>query len=564
MKRRAARSEAAKFSLFPFLAVLLCVMGALIVLLIVIAQRSHDRAVAASQSDATNTKLKQEQEDLVWRIDMVQQSREATAAQLAEQRAGLSHIEDHARRLRDQYRALERAAKDLQQTMAAPSAESQALDDELAKIQARIREVSAELEARRLAPQPEAGFAIIPYEGPNGTQRRPMYIECTDAGIILQPEGVVLTAEDFLGPLGPGNPLAASMRAAREYLWRNRGNDGREAGEPYPLLLIRPDGIGAYYVARAALTSWGSEFGYEFVDQDWKLEYPPVDPQLLAVTKAAAEDARQRQRLLARAAPTVFQGPDDGEIVYRASPTTGGVMVDGRSSRRGSGARRGGGRSGGGGGDDVFPDLPDGPLSSGGFARSGASVKPAGSSGQSGGHAPASGNAPSSGEASEAAKAASNSDPRLVDRKAHEKHPGAEGEPLRPGQYMPKQSLAAQRGRDWAVREKGPAAVPISRKIRIRCEAEQLTILGDGREQVIALGPRTEDSMEELVSKVWDTMDRWGIAGQNMYWKPQLLFETTPESQPRYEEIKSLLEGSGLDVAEKQKSKTAQGTRKPR
>src|SRR5690606_16954545 len=101
----------------------------------------------------------------------------------------------------------------------------------------------------------------------------------------------------------------------------------RMAGEPYPLLLIRPDGIGAYYVARESLTSWGSEFGYELVDQDWNLEYPAPDPQLMAVITAAAEDARQRQRMLAAAAPKAFaQAEESGgrDVEYRASPGLGG------------------------------------------------------------------------------------------------------------------------------------------------------------------------------------------------------------------------------------------------
>ncbi len=368
-----------------------------------------------------------------------------------------------------------------------------------------------------------------------------------------------------MGPLGPGNPLAASMRAAREHLLRNRNTDARESGEPYPLLLIRPDGIGAYYVARAALTSWGSEFGYEFVDQEWKLEYPPVDPELLAITKAAAEDARQRQRLLARAAPKIYEAAEAGGTYFRASPSTGGVMVDGRStprsaaSRRGAGARGAGARgaSGRGASEEESPLADhDGPLGSGGFPRSGSAAKP-GSNGTPGSAAGA--GEQSAGGASEGAP-----EVQLTSRGAKDASKGQAGEPLRPGQYMPKppQSMAAQRGKDWGLRDTGPSAVPISRKIRVRCQADQLAILSDDRgvknEQVVALGERTEDSVEELVSRVWDHMDRWGIAGTNMYWKPQLLFETTPESQARYEEIKALLEGSGLDVAQKSKANTAQ------
>lgn len=562
MKRRPRRHEAAKFNLLPFLEVLLCVMGALIVLLIVISKRTHDKTteVAAATKD-DRERLQAERDELSWRIELVHQSRDATAAQLAEQRAGLSHIEDHARRLRDQYRELERAAYDLQQSLAAPSEASRELDDQLAAIQMRMREIAEQLEAKKLAPQPTAGYAIIPYEGPNGTQRRPMYIECCDDGIILQPEGVVLTADDFMGPLGPGNPLAASMRAAREYMQRNRPADGSAPGEPYPLLLIRPDGIEAYYVAREALTSWGSEFGYEFVDQEWKLEYPPADPNLLAITKAAAEDARQRQRMLAKAAPKAFREPEGDGTYFRASPSTGGVVVDGGGGRRGGGGRKSAGARGGGaaGDGDSFAehgrrDDDNAPRGKGGFKRSGGGAG-------SGSFAPAGEGSPGqSGEGSPDLQLAARNQPGQQGQ-----HGGEPGEALKPGQYMPKppQSMASKRGKDWGIRDAGPKAVPISRKIRVRCQADGLTILSDDRaasnQQAVAFGPRTEDSVEEFVSRVWDHMDRWGIAGNNMYWKPQLLFEVTPDSRPRYEEIKALLEGSGLDVVEKGQASTAQG-----
>ncbi len=574
MRRRRARPDnGAKFSLFSFLDALLCVMGAMIVLLVCVAQRLHEHKVEKAANAPDMEKLRLEKEELAWRIEMVRQSRDATAAQLAEQRAGLSHIEDHARRLRDKYRELEQAAKDLEDSLNSPSAASREIDDQLAAIHARMREVQEELDAKKLTPQPAAGYAIVPYEGPNGTQRRPMYIECCEDGIILQPEGVTLTASDFLGPLGPGNPLAAAMRASREYLYRAR-SVGKDIGEPYQLLLIRPDGIEAYYVAREALTSWGSEFGYEFVDQDWKLEYPAPDPELAAVVKAAAEDARQRQRMLARAAPRAYADAEESGTVYRASPTTGGVVVDGRrggrSGRRGSAGRgdtsRGGAgqgeypRGGGGGSPDDgeglagYAGLEDddesemGSVSRGGFKRSGVR-RPSGSTAPS---APGQQGEPADGSP----------EMQMAARNAKNK-PGEKGEPLKPGQYVPKpmESMAMQRGRNWGLKDAGPSAVPISRKIRIRCQPTQLVIVSDDRgsknEQIVALGPRTEDSVEELVARVWDHMDRWGMAGNNMYWKPQLQFEVTPETRPRYEEIKSLLEGSGLDVAEKGAASTA-------
>ncbi len=97
----------------------------------------------------------------------------------------------------------------------------------------------------------------MPYEGPNQTRRQPIYLECRRDAVVVQPEGIRLTDPDFEEPLGPGNPLAMALRAAREYMLARHEFDP-QAGEPYPLLLVRPEGINAYSAARAAMKSWGN------------------------------------------------------------------------------------------------------------------------------------------------------------------------------------------------------------------------------------------------------------------------------------------------------------------
>ena len=149
-------------------------------------------------------------------------------------------------------------------------------------------------ETKRQVSERSRSFAIIPYFGPNQTRRRPIYIECRADKVILQPEGIELKPSDFEGPPGPGNPLAAALRAAREHISQVDRMHVEKAGEPYPLLLVRPDGILAYYIARNAMSSWGAEFGYEFIGDDWKLAFPAVDPQLAEVEQQAVGEARVR------------------------------------------------------------------------------------------------------------------------------------------------------------------------------------------------------------------------------------------------------------------------------
>src|SRR5690242_3374783 len=133
---------------------------------------------------------------------------------------------------------------------------------ELDQLKIRIAQAEAEVEeAKHDSKNKGVCYSVVPYQGPNQTRRRPIYIECGANEVILQPEGIVFKESDFEGPLGPGNPLAAALRAVREQMAARNGASAKE--EPYPLLLVRPEGVGAYYAARAALTSWGSEFGYE-------------------------------------------------------------------------------------------------------------------------------------------------------------------------------------------------------------------------------------------------------------------------------------------------------------
>src|SRR5205085_320703 len=124
----------------------------------------------------------------------------------------------------------------------------------------------------------------------------------TANAVILQPEGTTFVAEDFAGPPGPSNPLAAAVRAASEYISEAAARNGTKES-PYPLLLVRPDGIPAYLLARQALASWRDEHGYELIEDDWQLDYPAADRSLAQVERLTLDDARMRMARLMRAAP---------------------------------------------------------------------------------------------------------------------------------------------------------------------------------------------------------------------------------------------------------------------
>ncbi len=313
MRRGRVRNSDTGVSLFPFLAVLICMMGALIVLLVLVVQQARvhadsideQREEQREQQQEQLRQLVEEEEDYLWRQEILEQQRGELTARISEGRLKLSHLEDHIRRLERRWEQLRQEAADLREARVPGEEAMAASQQEAARLRAEIEAGRAELAALREAvSRRERSYAIIPYDGPHGTRRRPIYVECTEAAIIIHPEKVVLTPEDFAGPLGPGNPLDAVLRAVREY--RARAEGGSARGEPYPLLIVRPDGAVAYSLARAAMSDWEDEFGYELVDSTVELEFPDPDPHLEHVLRRAVQTARERQALLAAAMPSRF------------------------------------------------------------------------------------------------------------------------------------------------------------------------------------------------------------------------------------------------------------------
>lgn len=654
-------------SLFPFLAVLLCTMGALLVLLVLFsraAQRPPVDEAAVKAAVARTEELNLAKDELAWRLQQLQSIRDRTADDLARARMQLAGVEEDARRITDELEALERTAEALASGAQPDAAEAEAV----AKLEQALAEARAALEKERAgkADKPPA-YAVVPYVGSNGTHRRPLYIECGIDGVFLQPEGIRLGPADFEGPPGPGNPLASALRAAREHIAAAPGEAGVPQAQPYPLLLVRPSGVMAYYAAREAIQSWGSEFGYQFVDEDWQINYPPPDPALAEAERRAVEESRRRLAWLQQVRPA---RPAKPPTQYRAATTRGGVVANGGPSVLGDQSRfdwteeqASGGRGDGGGGGGAQPGrgfvaggsggsavgvgsgqggegLPGGavgggpggtgssamaalgdrysgpskfydtspggpagpggpapaadgaaPAQPGGTETAGGSSGPGGatgtksdatgqgsatagpgggestgnataSSGSAGGAggvgsagmaAAARGGAASSGAGSSAGAVGSSggggSGPSMPGLPQ-----GSGGVSASTGASSAGGSLAGRRGSNWASLASHDRPVPITRPILLECSANEFRILADrgGRvETRIPIGTHTVDSVDLLVQAVHTKVGGWGMAGDRMYWRPELVLSETPDGRGRREDLERLLADSGLDTRRK-------------
>lgn len=579
---RAAKNEVA-LSLFPFLAVLICTMGALIVLLVVVVRNAKVQAeeVAAVDQDqrAAERQLREEdlaeqqrlREDHLWRLEILAAQREEMTKQLDRRRLELSHLEEHHRRLREKMdQALQQAAS-FDELDAATQQDQQAIATQLSQLRTEIAQAEKELaQAQQKMKAAQQGYALLPYDGPQGTKRRPIYVECTQQAVIIQPEGIKLSPRDFSGPLGAGNPLDAALRASREYM-ASAGllNQGEE---PYPLLVVRPGGSISYAAARAAMTSWDNEFGYELIDDEMKLAYGGSDPERAKAITRAVEEARQRTDVLRSAAPARFEGNEilsfteqrsdygegGGVGLTRGSrggrdsggTTRGGIARGGSATRAGNSfsggyGRPGTGQSRGFSGDRAYPAGND---SQAGGGRSGQSSQTNGAYASQSNPSGQGGGASTPGRESMGSPGQASGQQGNSAGSASQQSASQEGQP-----QFPQQRIANTRGANWAVEGASPGATGYNRPISMTCYADRIEIpaAGESPMQTIAFLGNTGNAVGMLVEGVTRRVDSWGIAGRGAYWKPVLRIDVQPGAERRFEELQVLLDRSGLILERK-------------
>ena len=259
MRRRTPRLQV---NTFPFLAVLLCAMGSLILILLVMDRRAkavaRHKAKEAALAAAAERARKDDSQREEW-----ERKRRALHELLAQRHAALL---DDVRQLQAQTGAADRnlqhmgqelsaGAQKLQELRALLAQEQEALgarqaavkqaaqNDQVARAELerlagellQLEQTLAALEALRQREQ--STYSLVPYKGRNGVSRRPIYIECTAAGVILHPERLELTGPLF-NPVDVRNAVVSRLGAMTA-----------SDIAPYLLMLVRPNGISNYYNA---------------------------------------------------------------------------------------------------------------------------------------------------------------------------------------------------------------------------------------------------------------------------------------------------------------------------
>lgn len=555
MRRNRRQATGLAVSLFPFLAVLICTMGMLIVMLVLAVKSSAVKAQEAKNqhSDA----VRQQRDELVdkldleqFRVEQIAQLRPGLQKRLEDERLRRSHLDEEIRKLVQEADLLSQQFGQLKQD------ESEARDsgsDDAEKIE-RLRQQIAErqlgLEQLRVevAGRPVM-YSIVPTRSIGGTLRRPIYIECTPTGILLQPSGIRIHLDEFTRPVLPGNPLDAALLATREY-W-NKFDAGSSEGEPYPLIVVRPGGATAYAIARRAMTSWDDEFGYELVEATRQLNWGESDPNLSNALQQAIQIARQRQNQMVAAGQAQWIGGPK----HRMSGNVASDLMDATASsgtetaRSHQMAEQFGDTASGNHGVD-----PPSFAANRGNGRPGIDTSKNDSLSRFASSETRSRSNPESTAGNPFRSARANSGQSTMQQRASGATTSAGA--AQSGQAAngsgPAPPLSEQRGMDWALPTRTSGATPYRRPIRVECHEDHYLVHSSDSGQAsvrVAIDQTVDVAIDELVNQVWKQIEGWGIAEIGGFWKPVLRLSTSSRSGARRaDELASKLQGSGIEI----------------
>lgn len=385
----ARRSTNTSVSLFPFLAVLVCTMGALILLLLVttrrIRQQQQSQVVAAeaeaadaakpvtieaddasdntdpiplpsiaSEPEVDKAKAKRNQQrvaQLQSELDDLQRQRTAglihlntvtdqlreanfrlSTTVIAESQSSkaMSENRENLRRLRTQETTLERRLLQLTEQIASLENELQQTEQSAADVTALVAHREAGLISLRQLVQSRTEQAD---QGADET-----LIEFSGATgtsrvpilIDVSEDGYVFQPSDVRITLKDlvGFPANNNPLLAGVLALHRERSD--LSSDPYVLLLVRPGGSMGFYAAQRSLQSAGVHYGYELLESDKKIAFgTPAEAETRVLRESLLTSLAQRSRLFAQLNRAVSPEAPDDSVEGQRKITIG---ADGRIS----------------------------------------------------------------------------------------------------------------------------------------------------------------------------------------------------------------------------------------
>jgi hypothetical protein len=310
------RRNSLQVSTFPFLAVLLCTMGSLILLLLIIDRRARvvaavkarnaleqiSRADAQAEEDRRaewerrrrllHEELANQDQAIMTQISSAQSEEMRLTKAFQKESLGTQALSQQLRAQQEQIARWEESLSARRGELERLAKGSAASQTELARLTVELRRMEQTLaDLKALRERQQQTYSLIPYRGKRGDNRKPIYVECTSTSLIFHPDRQTVALGPLFAPLSLKEEIERRLSARRGAV---AAVDDKAARQEYILFLVRPNGITTYYKATALLQKLGVDFGYEFIDADWVLNFPdddsanPNQPWMLAGAGVAA------------------------------------------------------------------------------------------------------------------------------------------------------------------------------------------------------------------------------------------------------------------------------------
>jgi hypothetical protein len=337
----ARRHHNNSISLFPFLAVLVCAMGSLILLLLVMTRKMRqDQYVeqtavvesAASEVDAELAAriaaLEKQISSAELNLNSLQANAQAHRSSVDESQVRVTDLETELAQLQEKLKGTDADAVPVAESMAESrklKAEEVALlrqlkdtekrllskQQQLANAQDASNEASLALqekhsdllklrdqvdEARSRLAKVSGTSTLLEFSNPTGTERTPIVVDVSGKGFEIYPNGIQITQADMEGFPVRDNPFLAAILTIHQH--RSKGS---VTGAPYVLLLVRPDGALPFYGAQRILMESNIHYGYELLEARELIVSGASDSTEVPLVKTSIDEAlRRRENLYAR------------------------------------------------------------------------------------------------------------------------------------------------------------------------------------------------------------------------------------------------------------------------
>jgi len=337
----ARRHHNNSISLFPFLAVLVCAMGSLILLLLVMTRKMRqDQYVeqtavvesAASEVDAELAAriaaLEKQISSAELNLNSLQANAQAHRSSVDESQVRITDLETELAQLQEKLKGTDADAVPVAESMAESrklKAEEVALlrqlkdtekrllskQQQLANAQDASNEASLALqekhsdllklrdqvdEARSSLAKVSGTSTLLEFSNPTGTERTPIVVDVSGKGFEIYPNGIQITQADMEGFPVRDNPFLAAILTIHQH--RSKGS---VTGAPYVLLLVRPDGALPFYGAQRILMESNIHYGYELLEAKELVVSGAPDSTEVPLVKTSIDEAlRRRENLYAK------------------------------------------------------------------------------------------------------------------------------------------------------------------------------------------------------------------------------------------------------------------------